>query len=617
MKYDSAQDPYATRTFHSDIFSYIFEQEAAYKNSITLPGNWMWNMKEHLETSYLYINSQLTTGGKEFKPVRNIILPILNLQHRTEDIEVKDVQIYVNDPQNYHLSFLVKKYHDDVFVVENDMETFFDDLNVSRIDFGAGLSKQLNKPCPEVVELQSIAFCDQTDILSGPIGIRHFYSPDQLMEMKKVGWGDEKNGATATIEDAIRCAEESKREENTKNDTPGRYVEVIEVHGNLPKHFANPEGDIDSFEYETRLFIVALYMKGGKRSGCILYSAPEPEVPFKLIKRDKVYGRALGRGGAEELFDSQVWTNYDMIRMNDMLDAASKIIMSTTDPVLAARNNMRDMENLEIVERAPGTEFSQVDTFPRNYQLFDKSIAQWEEHARTVGAASDAVLGESPTTNTPFKLQDAVIRQGLGLHDYRRGQFAKHIEEVYTDWIIPHIEKKITQGAQFLSELSLEEMQYVMDAMITNMANQKIIEMVINGEEVTDDIISKFKEVTRAEFRKKGNKHFIEILKGEFKNKPLAVKVSVKGKSKDLGARTDALVNVFRQIIANPAVLQIPAIARIFNDIIESSGLDPADFTGITKEQLQSTGAVPGATPPGTEPPLLTQPGLAAQPQNA
>ena len=67
---------------------------------------------------------KLKTGKNDYKPVKNITRPILNLQHRTEDIELKDVQIYVNDADKYHLSFLVKKYHDDVFVQENDLDTF-------------------------------------------------------------------------------------------------------------------------------------------------------------------------------------------------------------------------------------------------------------------------------------------------------------------------------------------------------------------------------------------------------------------------------------------------------------------------------------------------------------
>jgi len=196
---------------HTDIFNYITAKENEYKQPVPVNEVWEWGMKEHILLTELYTNSQLRNGKTDFTPVKNITRPILNLQHRTEDIEVKDVQIYVDDPKNYHLSFLVKKYHDDVFTKENDMDTFFDELNVSRIDFGGGLSKKLNKPCPEVVPLQSIAFCDQTDMLSGPIGIRHYYSPDQLLDMKAVGWGSEKNGATISIEDLIVLSESEKK----------------------------------------------------------------------------------------------------------------------------------------------------------------------------------------------------------------------------------------------------------------------------------------------------------------------------------------------------------------------------------------------------------------------
>lgn len=576
----------------TDIFGYIISQEELYKQSIELPGGWHWGMKDHLETSYLYNNSQLKTGKDDFKPVKNITRPILNLQHRTEDLEVKDVQIYVNDSDKYHLSFLVKKYHDDVFAQENDLDTFLDELNVSRIDYGGGLSKKLNKPAPEVVPLHSIAFCDQTDMLSGPIGLKHYYSPDQIMGMEQYGWGKEENGATISVKDLILLSKPEKKEENKKVKTPGRYVEVYEVHGNLPKHFADASDT--SQEYETRLYIVAFYQKKDsiEKQGVILYTKPEPESPFKLIKRDPVWGRALGFGGAEELFESQVWTNSDMIRIQDMLEAAAKTILKTTDPMVANRNKVKDMDNLEIVELQQGTDLSQVDTFPRNLALFEKSVARWEEHAQQVGGATEALLGDSPSAGTPFKLQESVVRQGLGLHDYRKGIYAKHIEEIYKDWIIPHIEKKITQGTKFLSELSLEELQYVAECVIRNQANNFIKEKILSGELVDPQEVEMYKAKVTEEFKRKGNKHFIEVLKGEFKSVGLSVKVSVAGKSKDLSRHTDALVNVFRQIIANPGVLAIPAMGRIFNDILESSGLEPADFSDLKNiPQPQGQGA--------------------------
>jgi hypothetical protein len=233
---------------YNSIFDFIRGQEAMYKLPIPINEKWDWGMREHILTTELYANSQLLNGKTEFTPVKNITRPILNLQHRTEDIEVKDVQIYVDDAEKYHLSFLVKKYHDDVFVIENDIDTFFDELNTSRIDYGGGLSKKLNKP--EVVPLQSIVFCDQTDILSGPIGIKHYYSADQLADMEKVGWGKKENGATISIKELLTLSREEK-EDNTngqKASTPGRYIEIYEVHGNLPKFFADYKSDLTEYE---------------------------------------------------------------------------------------------------------------------------------------------------------------------------------------------------------------------------------------------------------------------------------------------------------------------------------------------------------------------------------
>ena len=585
------------------IFDYIKTQEAMYKRPIPINGKWDWSMHDHIELSELYKNSQLSTGKSDFKPVKNITRPILNLQYRTEDIDVKDVQIYVDDSDKYYLSFLIKKYHDDVFVVENDLDTFFDELNESRIDFGGGLSKKLNKACPEVVPLQSIVFCDQTDILSGPIGIKHYYSPDQLLEMADKGWGKKSNGATVTVDDVIALSREEKKDDKngTIAQTPGRYIEVYEVHGNFPKSYADPYNA--SEKYETRLFIVAFYQSESskERNGVILYTALEPESPFDFIKRDAVFGRALGFGGAEELFEPQVWVNYDMIRMQEMLDAASKTILKTTDPTVATRNKIKDMDNLDILELQEGRDISQVDTFPRNLRLFEKSISEWEAHAQQMGAANDSIMGEPPTAGTPFKLQELVTAESRGLHDFRRGKFAKHLEEIYKKRIIPHIQKEIVKGAKFLSELSLEELQYVSEALVTNEAAHMVKEKILNGEMIVPNEIEQHKQMVRNEFKKKGTKHFIEILKGEFKNTPLSVKVNIAGKTKNLALATDKITNIFRFAFSNPQgfmqTMQIPGMGKSFNQILEFAGLSPVDFSGIDQMALSQAQQAPQASP--------------------
>lgn len=599
---------------HTDIFDYIKSSETAFKQPIQVNGK-AWSMQKHITRSALYRDSDIEGTKTDFTPIKNITRPILNLQYRAEDIDVRDVQLYVDDPENYHLSFLVKKYHDDVFVQMYDLDSYFDELNQARIDFGGGLSKSIGQPCPEVVPLQSVAFCDQTDILSGPIGLKHYFSPDELLEMGSRGWGKEENGATATLKQTIELSREEKRDQNEtqQNKTPGRYIEVYEVHGNLPKRFADHTDT--SGEYETRLFIVAFYQKKDSKdkAGIILYTAPETKSPFKLIKRDPIFGRALGFGGAEELFEAQVWTNYDTIRMQDMLDAASKTILKATGPnaaTIVARNKVRDMDNLEIIEVGQDSDLMQVDTFPHNMKLFEESLDRWETHAQQMGSANDAIMGESPTSGTPFKLQELVVSQANSLHEYRRGKLAKHIEEIYHDWIIPHIQKKICEGAKFLSELSLEELQYVTEALVTRHINDKIKTRIIEGGEVpTPEEIEQLKEIFRDSLKKKGSKHFIEILKGEFKAKPLAVKVNVAGKQKNLAGMTDKIVNIFRFAFSNPqgfaATMQIPGMAKSFNEILEYSGLSPVDFTGIEK-LAQPPVEEPAPEQPEPMPPLAT-----------
>ena len=572
----------------STIFDYIRDQESLYKMPVPLNEKWEWGMRSHILTTILYTNSQVWNGKTEFTPVMNITRPILNLQHRTEEIEVKDVQIYVDVPDKYHLSFLVRKYHDDVFTVENNIDDFFNELNVSRIDMGAGLCKQLNKACPEVVRLESIAFCDQTDILSGPLGLEHYYAPDQLLAMEKFGWGDPKNGATASLKDVILLSRNEKAD-NIKNSnvqkTPGKYTKVYEVHGMLPKKFFNP--DDASGDYENRLAIVCFYQKPNNtgEGGIILYTALEPVSPFKLIKRTgaaSIFGRALDFGGAEELFEAQIWTNYSVIRQQGLLDATSKVILQSDDPTVTQKQKVRDLENLSVIEYTAGTKgISQVDTVPRSMVLFDNAIAQWNLHAKDMGAAQDPIQGKQSLSGTPFSSVQNQVQQSQALHDYRRGIYARFLEDVYRDWIIPHIQKKICEGTKFLSELSLSDLQYISDALVTNQTNAFVKDRILKGVIPTDQEIQQFQQQAQTAFQKKGNRHFIEILKGEFKDVDLGVKVNIANKSKDLSGMVDKLTNVFRTIIASPYILQSKPISDLLNKIIEAAGLDPIDLSNF------------------------------------
>ena len=568
------------------IYEFVIQEENRYNtNPIEIISGWSWSMKNHIEKSILYKNSQFTTGKDDNKPFKNITRPLLNLQYRAEGFDVKDIELFVNDSSQYYKSFLIRKFHEK-WARENKIDTFIDEMVESYVDFGGALIKNVKGVRPEVVPLHSIAFADQSDLMSGPIAFRHYFSASELAEMADVGWGDPSNGATATLEEVILQARTEKNPDKGQSKsygTPGEYIEVYEIHGNLPSRYLKGSDK----EYENQFQIITFLHKENEkeRGGITLYAKKEEKSPFKLVLRDEIRGRALGLGGAEELFEPQVWINYDSIRMKSLLDEAARIIYKTTDASFASRNKTYDLETGEILVLADGKDLAQVDNFPRNQAAFTRDVESWEAHARQMSGASEAILGESPSAGTPFKLQELVAAEAHSLHEYRKGKLATFLDQIYQDWIVPHISREITKGHEFLAELELDELQEISDTISTNQANQMAKERILNGQQILPEEMELFKQEARENFMKKGNKRFIKILEKEFKRSPISVKVNIVGKQKDLPGKVDKLVNIFRQIVANPQVLQSPPMAKLFNQILEFSGLNPIDFSGFTLPQ--------------------------------
>lgn len=565
------------------IFEFIKSQESAFESDeIKVGDNWSWNFRNHVQMIFHLKNGMFFTGANDWmRPFKNIMEPILYLSYWSEDIEVKDILFYIEEENGHVLSLLVKKYHDSVFVRENNLDTLLDEITESDLDFGGALVQKTNEPRPEVFQLNDIAFCDQTDIFGGPIAFKHEFSPDKLRSMGKFGWGDEKNGATITLKELITLAQ-SERDVSAlggqKNKVPGKVIEVYVVRGSMPDHYLKDNDNFDDWYCQTQ--IVAFYTdKDHQKQGVVLYRKKEDEGNLKFHTSKKVNKRALGRGVGESLLHPQIWSNYLEIHKMNMLAAGSKSPLVTDDPTYTQKNKIQDMETLEVTTIEEGKTIKRIETMSgADVQVFDNAINAWYEQGQLVGSAFDPQLGKQPNSGTTFRGQDQVVQQGSGIHDRRRGQRAKFIEEIYRDWIIPEMVKEIVQGKKFLAELSNDEVGWVLEQLATNYANKELIQDVLDGktprnpEQLKADCLKSFQ---------KGNKHLFEILKDEFKGVEITMGINIAGKQRDLASRVEKLRGVFTQILANPYMLKAPPIAKLFNQIIEASGLDPIDLSNF------------------------------------
>ena len=574
--------------FAPNIFSYITTEKTSYQTrEVQILDNWSWSMVQHITTSISMKLGKFLNSSNDLKtksPFRNIVLRNLRLRYQAEDIDVKDVTLYVEDIGKQHLSFLIKKYYQDVFLIENDLDSFFDRALREKIDLGGTLVKKGKNAVPEVIPLQEIAFCDQTDIMGSPIGLKMDFSPGKLRQMKSKGWGDKKNGATISIEDLIILASNEKdpatTQENQSNELPGKNIEVYVIRGDLPESYLKDKGDDELMINQVQ--IVAFYKTKNGKEGTILYRAKENESIYKFHQTpsEEIYNRALGIGGAEELFDSQIWTNFAEIHKNNMLQAASKVVFQTTDEGYTNRNKIKDLENLEVTTTKDGSIIQQIPTGSPNIQLFTQALFEWDEHGKQLSGATDPLLGKQPPSGTPFRLQERVVMEGKSLHEHRRGQFAKFVEEIFRDWIIPHIAREITKGVEFLSELSQEEFDEVVKKVSTNHARRQIIEDIISGRipEAEEVLVAK----ERTKLLEGGNRQFLKILKDELKNANIKVKVNVAGKQKNLDFLATQLGNVLRTYLSSPQLRQDPLANKLLNQILEASGLNPI---GLVEQQ--------------------------------
>ena len=312
---------------------------------------------------------------------------------------------------------------------------------------------------------------------------------------------------------------------------------------------------------------------------------------FKALKIDTVRskGRACGRSIVETLFEPQVWNNYSAIKLKNLLDSALTVFQTDSDEL--AGQKLSELKNNTILKHEQGKPLTRVDGNLQNLTAFQNYQVKQENSARILGSASDAQLGTNPTAGTPFALQNLVVQQGQGMHEYRQGKIATFFADVlYRDWILKWLVDDLNSGKRFSEELSLDELAEVADTIANNQAEKRMKQMILTGNKVpTKEDREQIKSLIKETFLSRNkDRAFFETVKGELKDIPVAVKVNIKGKQRYMAQNADKITNVIREVIRNPqAFTQVPGIGKAFNQLLEESGMSPIDFTPMIEAVKQ------------------------------
>lgn len=568
------------------IFEEIENLVGSYNDrTITLVDGLIYSQYNTIRKIEFYSNSKFLTGDKDElgrdKPFYNIVNYRVNVAVRATDIDVKDIKIESDNPAFAEYAFL----YDHIayqWMKETNFSLFLNRFGQTRPRYGGVLVKKCMKDGElnlEVVPWKNV-IVDPIDIAGGTIIEKHYLSPSELSKKK---------GIWENVEEAMTLVTKNKK--NTRGGyaaTSSNAIPVYEIHGEFPETYDPDVIDGDETTYKRMCFYVA-----GDEKKALLFKEDEKENPYKYLSWESVPGRGLGRGVVEEGFEAQKWTNESVIGQQNAMQLSGKVIIVSDDENVGS-NVITDLHNGSVIKVGQGKNVRSLSLLPSAFPQFDNIKASWNQQVERATNTFEAVTGETMPSGTPLGSLAIQAQQAASLFDYRREEAGVFITELFNDWVLPHLAKKLTKKTILSSEFSPEELTRIDEAYATNVANQQMKDKVLSGAIVSPQEYTQGIELLKQGLQVLGKRRFLDIPPNFFKDFKPKVSVIITKELKDSDVEKKSLEYILFLISRDPQALQNPLTAKIIGRMAELSGiLSPGDLStmvGASKALPQSAG---------------------------
>lgn len=574
------------------------------KGSITLTAGLHYSQHGTLKTIEFYSNSRyLNTPVNNFVapglvardlPFYNIVNAMVDTAVVATDIDTKDIRVEADKEGDYDKSWLFN-HEIQEWMKQSNFARTLNEMGETRARYGGVLVKKWEEKGEmelQVVEWKN-AITDPCDILGGAIVERHYLNPIQLRE---------KDGIWSNISEAMKLY---SKKGYTRSDT---RMEIWEVHGQFPEGYNTEDEEADPEDKYTQQ--VHFYAK--KESKFVhLYWAEEKEMPYKYLPWKKVAGRALGRGVVEEGEEAQVWTNDAIQKEQAAMELSGKVILKTNSKKIG-NNVLTDLDNGSIVVLEDNKDLNVLNLLNGAMPQFQNMVEKWFKQYERSTSSYDAVRGETPPSGQPYRLQALVSQAGGSHFDYRREEWGIFITELFTDWVFPHIEKKLSRAHILASDFSPEELTKIDEHFAKFEAYKHATDKILNGEKVTAEDYASLQEQFKQSIGKTAQRRFLDIPEGYYKGMSAKLSLNITGENKNKTAALDSLNSLLQTMIplVQSGIAKAEDVQLIINKITEISGSGLSPFSLSKPEPKQPQQGMPQMGQPQPMP-QLNQPAMA------
>lgn len=579
------------------IFVELNRQNENYNNGfITLIDGLTFSQWQTLKKIEFYSNSKYLTGDKDElgrdKPFYNIVNYRVNVAVRATDIDVKDIKIISDNPNFAEYAFL---YNHEAYewMKQSDFSLFLNQFGQTRARYGGVLVKKCQYKEPgeqEELEIEVVPWknviTDPVDICNGVITEKHYMLPNELAEKRDV-WEN--------IDKALKLG--TKMEKNLQKgvaQTQTNRIPVYEITGVFNETFDPEIGEGgDETVFKLMRFVVA----GDAGNQVLLFKEDLEESPYKYLSWENVPGRGLGRGVVEEGFEAQRWTNDAVIGETNAMTLSGKVVM-VTDSEDVGNNAITDLVNGSVIKVKRGETVQSLSLLPSSFPEYNNLKTSWDTQVQRSTNTFDAVTGETMPSGTPLGSLAIQAQQASSYFDYKREEAGVFITELFNDWVLPFLAKRINKEHILSSEFDNDELMKMDEAFATHLVNQEVKAKILSGLIVSPEEYMAGIDFTKQKLAQRGNRRFLEVSSGWLKDFKPKVSVIVTKELQDMDVEKKNLEYISMILARNPQAMQDPVMSKIIGRMAELSGiLSPGQIAGMgSTGQKMSIPSQPTAT---------------------
>ena len=528
-------------------------------------------------------------------PYDNISKYRIRLEARSTDFDFKSIEVEpIDTSDEARISALVatKALHKKLRTMKfgKTLNKFAD----IRPEYGTTLFKKVPDNVT-IVPWENVV-TDMTDIINSPIIERHYYSPAQL---KKTGYD---NVDTIIMNAAEKTrSKDMKEASNNEAETIGRFIEVIEVTGELAQASLLEAQGKEWSDEDKKEFVLCHIMyapegedKDGKPKGTILKADElnEKDYPYKIDVRHPVTGRGFGEGIPEELSEHQRWHNFYKTEEARAVAIGGKVLFVTDDGSVVDSIYDDGIDHGTIMQVGEGKMFTQLTTMPNSVPVYQNIRADWDTSADKNTNSFGAVLGEEQTSGTPFRAQYMQNIAGTSQFQREHEDMGFCIAEIVEDWILQDALDEAAKDDMIDDVFSKAELQLVDEVIVEAEVLEAVVQASLSGTVLAPEELDLVRNAIKGKLAKRGARRKITDIKKFIKNAGKKVVIHTTDEQRSKQVLYESLSNAIN--MAKGIDKTDPAQLAMRDMILDQMGITPqqlaqyADQAMAFAEQLQT-----------------------------